>query len=173
MWGELPACPDVAASLAAYPTLKSNQFADRFAFFDGLNRFYVRREDRHLLEHFRIPLNICDQWDKPVVISFLFLRGAKCEPEFDALERARRRFAGRVNFIGVFFEREIDKLALPLFRSREREVQVREVHIARDVPGLIDAERFAGRFGSDITSLFGPRASRRPLGLRRLRRASD
>jgi hypothetical protein len=51
-------------------------------------------------------LNICDQWDKPVVISFLFLRGAKCEPQFDALERVRRRFAGRVNFIGVFFERD-------------------------------------------------------------------
>ena len=28
-------------------------------------------------------------------------------------------------------------------------------------------------FGGDITSLFGRRASKRPLGLRRLRRASD
>jgi hypothetical protein len=55
----------------------------------------------------RVPgsLNICDQWNKPVVISFLFLRGAKCEPQFDRLERVRRRFGDRVNFIGVFFDR--------------------------------------------------------------------
>jgi hypothetical protein len=55
-------------------------------------------------------LNICDQWKKPVVISFLFLRGAHCEGEFDALERARRRFGDRVNFIGVFFERDRKKV---------------------------------------------------------------
>lgn len=55
----------------------------------------------------RVPgsLNICDQWHKPVVISFLFLRGAKCESHFDRVERVRREFGDRVNFIGVFFER--------------------------------------------------------------------
>lgn len=56
----------------------------------------------------RLPgaLNICDQWNKPVVMSFLFLRGAHCEGEFDTLERVRRSFGDRVNFIGVFFERD-------------------------------------------------------------------
>jgi hypothetical protein len=56
----------------------------------------------------RVPgsLNICDRWDKPIVLSFLFLRGAHCEPEFDRLERVRREFAGRVEVIGVFFERD-------------------------------------------------------------------
>lgn len=53
-------------------------------------------------------LNICDQWDKPVVLSFLFLRGADCEPQFDRLEAMRREFPG-VNFVGVFFERSRDK----------------------------------------------------------------
>lgn len=55
----------------------------------------------------RVPgsLNICDQWDKPVVMSFLFLRGANCEPYFDRLERVRRRYGDRVNFIGIFFDR--------------------------------------------------------------------
>lgn len=59
----------------------------------------------------RVPgsLNICDQWDKPVVLSFLFLRGADCEPYFDKLERVRREFGDRVNFIGVFFERDRDE----------------------------------------------------------------
>jgi hypothetical protein len=51
-------------------------------------------------------LNICSQWDKPVVLSFLFVRGAKCEPQFDRMERVRRKFGDRVNFIGVFFDRD-------------------------------------------------------------------
>jgi peroxiredoxin len=55
-------------------------------------------------------LNICDQWDKPVVISFLFVREAHCEPQFDRLERVRRRFGDRVNFIGVFFDRDRDRI---------------------------------------------------------------
>ena len=60
----------------------------------------------------RVPgsLNICDQWRKPVVVSFLFVRGAKCEPQFDRLERVRREFGDRVNFVGVFFERDRDKV---------------------------------------------------------------
>ena len=60
----------------------------------------------------RVPgsLNICDQEDKPVVISFLFLRGADCEPQFDRLDRVARQFAGKVNFVGVFFERDRDKV---------------------------------------------------------------
>jgi FkbM family methyltransferase len=33
-----------------------------FAYFDGLNRFYVRSEDAHLLEHFRVPVNITDDF---------------------------------------------------------------------------------------------------------------
>ena len=55
-------------------------------------------------------LNICDQEDKPVVLSFLFLRGADCEPQFDRLDRVARQFAGQVNVIGVFFERDRGKV---------------------------------------------------------------
>jgi peroxiredoxin len=55
-------------------------------------------------------LNICDYEDKPVVLSFLFLRGADCEPQFDRLERVWREFGGRVNVIGIFFERDRDKV---------------------------------------------------------------
>ena len=60
----------------------------------------------------RVPgsLNICDQWNKPVVVSFLFLRGADCEPQFDRLERVRRRYAGKVNVVGVFFDRNRDEI---------------------------------------------------------------
>jgi peroxiredoxin len=55
-------------------------------------------------------LNICDYWNKPVVLSFLFLRGAKCEPQFDQLERVRRKYGDQVNVIGVFFERDRDRV---------------------------------------------------------------
>jgi hypothetical protein len=59
----------------------------------------------------RVPgsLNICDQWSSPVVMAFLFRRGAKCEPHFDQLERARRDFP-EVRFIGVFFDRDRDAI---------------------------------------------------------------
>lgn len=33
-----------------------------FAYFDGLNRFYVRGEEPALLEGFRVPINICDNY---------------------------------------------------------------------------------------------------------------
>jgi len=33
-----------------------------FAYFDGLNRFYVRAEDAHLLEYFKTPVNIFDRF---------------------------------------------------------------------------------------------------------------
>jgi hypothetical protein len=60
----------------------------------------------------RVPgsLNICDQWDKPVVVSFLFVRGADCEPQFDRLDRVWRQYGRTVNIVGVFFERDRDRV---------------------------------------------------------------
>ena len=34
-----------------------------FAYFDGLNRYYVRKEDAHLLERFRAPVNVLDDFE--------------------------------------------------------------------------------------------------------------
>jgi peroxiredoxin len=53
--------------------------------------------------HLAGTLNICDQWNKPVVVSFLFIRGAHCEPQFDRLQAMHREFP-QVNIVGVFFE---------------------------------------------------------------------
>jgi len=39
--------------------LKANY---RFAAFDGINRYYVRGEDENLLCHFRLPLNVLDNY---------------------------------------------------------------------------------------------------------------
>jgi FkbM family methyltransferase len=37
----------------------------QFAWFDGLNRFYVRQEDTDLLVHFRVPPNVFDNFTRP------------------------------------------------------------------------------------------------------------
>jgi len=48
-----------APSYAAWEPMLLRQ-GYQFAWFDGLNRFYVRREDADLLAHFKIPPNIFD-----------------------------------------------------------------------------------------------------------------
>jgi FkbM family methyltransferase len=40
-----------------------------FTYFDGLNRFYVRREDEHLLERFAAPPNVFDQFVPAEVVA--------------------------------------------------------------------------------------------------------
>ncbi len=93
--------PEFAAPLVDGPEDKVANIVPRSADTDDTKACEVRIEGS---------LNICDQWDKPVVVSFLFVRGADCEPQWDRLERVRREFAGRVNFIGVFFERDRDRV---------------------------------------------------------------
>ena len=45
-------------------------------------------------------VNICELRRKPLVLTFLFTRGADCEPQLDRIERLRRDFPD-VNFAGV------------------------------------------------------------------------
>jgi peroxiredoxin len=93
------ALPEFAAPLVDGPSDKVANVVPRSA----------KTKDRKACDvHVPGSLNICDQWSKPVVLSFLFLRGAKCEPEFDALSRLAREFPG-VNFVGVLFERNRGK----------------------------------------------------------------
>jgi hypothetical protein len=65
-------------------------------------------------------LNICSQENKPVVVSFLFLRGANCKPQFDRIDRAYQRFGRDVNFVGVFFERDRAKVRDAVKKHRWR-----------------------------------------------------
>ena len=46
-------------------------------------------------------IRICDLFDKPLVISFWFTRGADCLPTQDLIDEVSRRYAGRVNFLSV------------------------------------------------------------------------
>jgi hypothetical protein len=46
-------------------------------------------------------IRICDLFDRPLAISWLFSRGAECVAAQDAVARAARRYRGRVNFLIV------------------------------------------------------------------------
>ena len=57
----------------------------RFAYFDGLNRFYVSRKHRELLEAFKAPPNVFDRFSLAGSGSHLF-----CDKLNEAVTRARR-----------------------------------------------------------------------------------
>jgi hypothetical protein len=46
-------------------------------------------------------IRVCDLFDRPLVISFWFLRGASCLATQDVVDRVARRFRGRVNFLSI------------------------------------------------------------------------
>jgi thiol-disulfide isomerase/thioredoxin len=53
----------------------------------------------------RIPregaIRVCDLFDRPLVISFWFTRGADCLPTQDIVDRIAARYRGRVNFLSI------------------------------------------------------------------------
>jgi hypothetical protein len=53
----------------------------------------------------RAVLNVCELWRRPVVLTFVFERGADCFPQVDRVERMMRSVRG-VNFAVVFFSRK-------------------------------------------------------------------
>ena len=50
-------------------------------------------------------VNLCELWRRPLVLTFIFDRGADCLPQVDRTERARQTLPG-VNFATVFFSRD-------------------------------------------------------------------
>jgi cytochrome c biogenesis protein CcmG, thiol:disulfide interchange protein DsbE len=46
-------------------------------------------------------IRVCDDFDRPLVLSFWFTRGGDCEAQQDVFEGAFRRFGDRVNFLGI------------------------------------------------------------------------
>src|SRR5262249_18008108 len=46
-------------------------------------------------------IRVCDLFDRPLVISFWFLKGASCLPTQDDVNAVARRFRGRVNFLSI------------------------------------------------------------------------
>ena len=46
-------------------------------------------------------IRVCDLFDRPLLLSFWFTRGANCLPTQDALDRIGRRHRGRVNVLSI------------------------------------------------------------------------
>ena len=46
-------------------------------------------------------IRVCDLFNRPLVLSFWFTRGANCLPTQDALNRVSKRYRGRVNFLSI------------------------------------------------------------------------
>ena len=46
-------------------------------------------------------IRVCDLFNRPLVLSFWFTRGANCLPTQDILNRLAARYRGRVNFLSV------------------------------------------------------------------------
>ena len=46
-------------------------------------------------------IRVCDLFDRPLVISFWFTRGADCLPTQDAVDRVASRYRGLVNFLSI------------------------------------------------------------------------
>jgi thiol-disulfide isomerase/thioredoxin len=46
-------------------------------------------------------IRVCDLFDRPLVLSFWFTRGADCLPTQDALNTLARKYRGRVNFLSI------------------------------------------------------------------------
>jgi thiol-disulfide isomerase/thioredoxin len=46
-------------------------------------------------------IRVCDLFDRPLVLSFWFTRGASCLPAQDAIDRVAARYRGRVNFLSI------------------------------------------------------------------------
>jgi thiol-disulfide isomerase/thioredoxin len=46
-------------------------------------------------------IRVCDLFNRPLVLSFWFTRGANCLPTQDILNRLSERYRGRVNFLSI------------------------------------------------------------------------
>ena len=46
-------------------------------------------------------IRVCDLFDRPLVLSFWFTKGANCLPTQDLVDRAASRYRGRVNFLSI------------------------------------------------------------------------
>ena len=51
--------------------------------------------------HVKGAIRICDLFNRPLVLSFWFTRGADCLPTQDILNRLAARYGGRVNFLSI------------------------------------------------------------------------
>jgi AhpC/TSA family len=62
--------------------------------------------------------NVCDARRKPLILTFVFDKGADCNPQVDRMQRVKDEFPG-VNFAVVFFSEEPQSEIAEIVRRRE------------------------------------------------------
>jgi hypothetical protein len=55
-------------------------------------------------------IRVCDLFERPLVISFWFTRGAECLPSQDSFDAVARRYRGRVNFLSLDIRDDRDEV---------------------------------------------------------------
>ena len=118
-------------------------------------------------------MNVCELRRKPLVLTFIFDRGADCYPQVDRTERVRPTLPG-VNFATVFFtHKERDQV-----RALVQERGWRQP-VAIDPDGLVANLYGVGGCPTTVFARAGGQVAATKLGnltedeLRRLRRAPD
>jgi peroxiredoxin len=102
-------------------------------------------------------VNVCDLEHKPIVMTFMFTRFAKCTPRLDQMERLRSSFP-QVNFLGVIIKEE-KKPAAALVRQHgwkfpvvfDRDGQVSNIYGIGGCPTTV----FAKTGGRVVTTKLG------------------
>ena len=56
-------------------------------------------------------IRVCDLFDRPLVLSFWFSTPGECPPTQDVVDRAARRYGGRVNFLSLAVRGDREELA--------------------------------------------------------------
>ncbi len=101
------------------PPLIENALYD-MVYFDGLNRFYLRRESADLRCHFKLPPNVFDE--------FKLYATEKAEQISQALEQERESLAGRI----AELEQKLNEMAAEIQRLQEHSArdqsQIAELH---------------------------------------------
>jgi len=71
--------------------------------------------------------NVCDARKRPLVMTFLFDKGADCNPQVDRVERMKTEFPG-VNFAAAFFSQEDRSEVAAIVRRRNWTMPVAYLH---------------------------------------------
>ncbi len=90
----------------AVPDIRSSLVGDANVFQDDCSTATIpcpAGDRRPPACHIRIKgaLRVCDYFDKPLAISFWFMKGADCLPAQDAFDKVASRYRGRVGFLSI------------------------------------------------------------------------
>ena len=132
-----------------------------FAYYDGLNRFYVRDEDAHLARRLSVPAGVYDQLQFPIVERFA-RENAEIRNDREQRDHEIRKL---VAAIGI--ERRTDEDTI---KSLRRDLESKKESIGELVSALGTMDRAAGQTGDEILASLAEKHGK--LEIRGARRVS-